>query len=326
MSENLVLPVARLHLKPHHGFVLSRIDGSMTLAELAQVVPEDSVEDALKFTYGLIVFGVVVLDPPLPCSPFSLRDIMPGHYEARARAQREEAFIRETLGRISGRPPAEVLSVPPGADRETLRAAYEALLGRIRRTRLAEGVRDALKREIDLIEAKVTEAFFSLELSTLESEHRTARGSAAMTAISEDDLARRREFSKTEAQAEQEQNTRLAERYFGKAREYFREGDFFNCIQFCRLAIKFNDESAVAYQLMADALGKNPDHRWQRQAEEAYLRATELDPFNAEIFVSLGIFYKEQGLGSRARKMFEKALEILPSHRLASSELKSLRG
>src|SRR6266850_3558116 len=156
MSDNLFLPVARLALKPHHGFVLSRIDGSMTLGELAQVLPHDSVEDALKFTYGLIVFGVVVLDPPLPCAPFSLRDIMPGHHEARARALKEEGFIRDSLERISGRPPAEVLGVAPDADREALRAAYEALIERLRRDRFSDGVRESFKREIDLIEAKIT--------------------------------------------------------------------------------------------------------------------------------------------------------------------------
>jgi len=55
------------------------------------------------------------------------------------------------------------------------------------------------------------------------------------------------------------------------------------------------------------------------------VRATELDPFNAEVFVALGMLYKEQGMGSRARKMFEKALKLLPTHAVASRELKTLR-
>ena len=54
-------------------------------------------------------------------------------------------------------------------------------------------------------------------------------------------------------------------------------------------------------------------------------KATELDPFNAEVFVALGLFYKERGLDLRARKMLEKALELLPSHATAARELKSLR-
>jgi len=325
MSENLFLPVHRLALKPHHGFVLSRIDGSMSMAQMAQVIPADTLDDALKFTYGLVVFGVVEFDPPLAGGRFSLREIMPRHHEARARTHKEEAFIRETLSRMSGQSAREILGVAPEAAYEPIRAAYETQIARFQRKNFSGTTRDALKRELDLIEAKITEAFFNLELTDLEGERRSARGGAEHTTLAEDDLHRRREFSKTDAKKAQEQNSRLAEKYFVKARDYFREADFYNCIQFCRLAIKFNVESALAYQLMADALARNPDHRWQRQAEEAYTRATEIDPFNAEFFVSLGNFYRDQGMDSRARKMFEKALEIFPAHAVAAKELKALR-
>ena len=325
MSENLFLPVHRLALKPHQGFVLSRIDGTMTFAELSQVVPPDSEEEALKFAYGLVVFGAVSLDPPLGSGPFSLRDVTSTHQEAKARVQREEAFLRDSLARMSGQSPAEILGVPEDADKETLRAAFDDRRAQFRRERFAEAVRELMKREIDQIDARITEAFFGLELGGLERDQRLAREGSGVTKLSEDALHKRREFFKTAAQSLQEENIKLAEKYYSKAREYHREEDYFNCIQFCRLAIKFNSEAAAAYHLMADALARNPDHRWQRQAEEAYIRATELVPFNAEFFVSLGLFYKERGLDMRARKMFEKALEILPSHPTAAKELRSLR-
>jgi len=325
MNENLFLPVQRLALKPNHGFVLSRIDGSMTLAELSQVVPADSVEDALKFAYGLIVFGVVVLNPPLPTIPFSLREVMPGHHETRARAQKEEALIRDTLSRMSGQSAAEILGLSERAGKAAIRRAFEDGLTRFRRDRFTEGIRETYKKDLDLIEMKITEAFFNVELAALEEEQRSARSGTGVMTLAEDELYRRREFSKTERQETQEENVRLAERYYTKAREYFREADYYNCIQFCRLAIRFNGEAALAYHLMADALIRNPERRWQRQAEAAYVKATELDPFNAEFFVDLGIFYRDQGLDSRARKMFEKALEILPSHAVAAKELKALR-
>jgi tetratricopeptide (TPR) repeat protein len=325
MSANMFLPVHRLALKPHHGFVLSRIDGSMSLGELAQVVPGDSVDESLKFAYGLVVFGVVQFDPPLGSGPFGLREIMPSHQESKARTQREEAFLKDALARMAGQTAEQILGVPEGAPRHTFRTAYEDRRVQYRRERFSDAVRESMKRELELIEARITEAFFHLELRSLESDQRTARDSSGVTTLSEDDLYKRREFSKTQAQAAQEQNSKLAENYHVKAREHFREGDYYNCIQFCRLSIKFNTESAASYQLMADALARNPDRRWQRQAEEAYVKATELDPFNVEYFVALGMFYKERGLDIRARKMFEKALEILPSHVIAAKELKGLR-
>jgi tetratricopeptide (TPR) repeat protein len=325
LSTNMFLPVHRLALKPHHGFVLSRIDGSMSLAELAQVIPGDSVDAALKFVYGLLVFGVVRIDPA-PCQgSFQLREIIPTHHETRARIQREERFIRDSLGRMAGQSASEILGVGEGDSKETLRAAFEDRRAQFRRERFCEAARDSMKKDLDLIEARVTEAFFNLELRALENEHRLARSEGGVITVSEDELIKRREFSKTEKQATREENTKLSERYYAKAREYFREADYHNCIQFCKLAIKFNAESAPVYHLMADSLVRNPDRRWQRQAEEAYVKATELDAFNVEYFVSLGVFYKERGMDMRARKMLEKALEILPSHAVANRELKSLR-
>ncbi|HXI03722.1 MAG TPA: DUF4388 domain-containing protein [Candidatus Saccharimonadales bacterium] len=326
MSEHQFMPVHRLTLRPHHGFVLSRIDGTMTLRELFQTVPADSSDEALKFAYGLLVFGLVGLDPPAAAGPFQLRQIMSSHHEEKSRIEKEVRMIRDGLEGMMGRSHAEILGVGEGASPAEIRTAWEELRKKYRRERLAPAVQESMKKELDLLEAKLTEAYFKLELGSLEEDQRMAREGAGVTSISKDDLAKRREFSKTEKQATQEQNIRLAEKYYTKAREYFREGDYHNCIQFARLAIRFNNESAEAYHLMGEALSLNPDRRWQRQAEEAYRKAADLEPFYAEYWVTLGLFYRERGLESRARAMFEKALEIQPSHRVAARELKALRG
>ena len=106
-----------------------------------------------------------------------------------------------------------------------------------------------------------------------------------------------------------------------KARDAYVEKDYHNCIQFCRQSLKYMGEVAEIYALMAESLLKNPNSRWQRMAEEALNRACELDAWNAEHWVSLGQFYRSRGLDHRARRHFEKALEIQPSHTLARTEL-----
>lgn len=326
VSKNLVLPMNRLALRPHHGFVLSRIDGAMTTGELCQTLPADSVDESLKFIYGLLVFGIAVLDPPLGEGPFQLRGIVTQHHETRARSQSEEKLIREELRRVSGQSAVSILGVDEGTPADALKRIYEERKSRFQRDRFLDSTRETFKKELDLIEAKLTQAYFKLELSALEgAQQRTMQG-AEVTNVVEADLLKRREFSKTEKQATQEENVKLAEKYHQKAKEYFREGDFHNCIQFCRLAIRFNAEAAPSYHLMADALAKNPDRRWQRQAEDAYERATELDPFNPGYFVKLGNFYKDRGLDQRARRMFEKALELVPGNAEAAQGLKSLKG
>jgi Flp pilus assembly protein TadD len=59
-------------------------------------------------------------------------------------------------------------------------------------------------------------------------------------------------------------------------------------------------------------------------AEQAFLTASRLDPWNAEYLVLLGQFYKRQGFASRARRHLQRALEIQPGHAKAQEELDGL--
>ena len=56
-------------------------------------------------------------------------------------------------------------------------------------------------------------------------------------------------------------------------------------------------------------------------AERSFLQASELDPWNADYLVVLGQFYKRQGLKARARRQFERAIELQPNHAKALEEL-----
>ncbi|HKY34003.1 MAG TPA: tetratricopeptide repeat protein [Candidatus Polarisedimenticolia bacterium] len=325
LNEKVFIPVDRLSLAPHHGYLLSRVDGSMRIDEIAMVLPPAEEDASLLFLYGLAVLGIVKFVPPVNNGPFSLREVVQDHYDAAAREDRDVSLIKETCARVMKQSPPEVLGLPAGADLPVIQKAYDEARSLFRRDRFPERVREKLKRELTLIENKLAESFLKLQVERLERAGGTGQGEPGLSAIDTDSLMVRREMVKTEAQAAQEQNAKLAERYYQKARDYFAEKDFHNCIQFCRLAIKFHSESAPAYALMAEALARNPHSRWQRMAEEAFQKACELDPWNAEHHVALGMFYKTNGMGIRARRQFEKALEILPSHAAAMEGMKDLR-
>ena len=323
LSEKVFLPVHRLALKPHHGYILSRIDGSMRLEEIAMVMPPGEEEESLRFIYGLAVLGIVEFTPPVNQGSFSLREIVQGHQESTSREEREVALIKETADRILGQGNAEVLGVAPDAPLHAVQQAFEHAKGRFRRSRFSERVREKYKKELGLIENRFTEAFLKLQVERLERAGHKRPGEIPIAEINPDELVVRREMVKTEAQASHDESIRLAERYFQKAREYHKDKDYHNTIQFCQLAIKFNAEAAPYHALMADALCKNPNAKWQKLAEVALSRACDLDPWNAEYHVSLGMFYKSQGLDIRARRQFEKALEILPTHSEAKAALKA---
>ena len=63
-------------------------------------------------------------------------------------------------------------------------------------------------------------------------------------------------------------------------------------------------------------------HIYRKEAEKNFIRATKLEPWNAEAFVGLGILYKREGLRIKAKKQFERALQIDPDHKIAQKELR----
>jgi tetratricopeptide (TPR) repeat protein len=325
MRTRQFLPVNRLALKPFHGYLLSRVDGSMRMDEIALLVPPGELDESLLFLYGLSLLGIIEMDPPAGQGPFSLRTRLEEGHDLVQEEARAEALIRETAARMASQPPEEILGVDPHADLEHIKKAYEEGKRLFRRARFPDRMREKHKKDLDWIESKLAEAFLKLQVSRLE-EAGGGRGRSEpeTTGIDTGSIQLRREMVKTKAQAAQEQNERLALNYHQKAREYYEDKDYHNCIQFCRLAIRFHDAHAGAHALMAQALAHNPNSRWLRMAEEAFQRACELDPWNAGYRVLLGQFYMGQGMALRARKQFEKALEILPTHVDALQAMKAL--
>ena len=86
-----------------------------------------------------------------------------------------------------------------------------------------------------------------------------------------------------------------------------------------REAIKL-DPSRPAYHFhLGVALIRNP--RARREADEHLAKAAELDPYNAQIRVKLGLIYKEAGLPKKAESYFRSALQLDPDNRAARREV-----
>ena len=122
-----------------------------------------------------------------------------------------------------------------------------------------------------------------------------------------DGMLVRVEMDKTKTKMALEENARVADAYYNKARKYTRDGDHYNAIQYGKLAISYNPDDARFYFLLGDCQARNPEARWQRLAEQNYVkaRARSLErglPHRARRF------YKRRGLKLRARKQFEEAL------------------
>jgi lipoprotein NlpI len=61
--------------------------------------------------------------------------------------------------------------------------------------------------------------------------------------------------------------------------------------------------------------------QFREKAEGDFKKAIELTPFNPDAYMGLGIYYKQEGLPTKAKKMFKNALSLDSGHIGAQSEL-----
>ncbi|MDH3627821.1 MAG: DUF4388 domain-containing protein [Acidobacteriota bacterium] len=316
------VPLEKLKLSPAHGFILSRVDGSASAVQILSTLPEDEATGALRFLFGLLVMGVLEFDPPLCEGSFRVSVILRDHADRRALEQIQEQSIRQAYEQMRSQNPHEILSVPPSAPREAIERAYEDAKQIFSRERILPAVREKFRSELAVLESRFIEAFLTLTQVKVNSAPEAIPGSD--NGVGADDLLVRVEMDKTRSKLALEQASKVAESYFAKARHSERDGDYHNAIQYVKLAISYHPEEARFYYLLADCQVRNPGPRWQHQAEQNYTKSTQLDPWNADYWIRLGLFYKKRGLKLRARRQFEEALKLVPAHEQASRELDNL--
>ena len=318
LRANPSVPLERLTLKPIHGFILSRLSGSMSFGEIAATVgPEDELE-AARFIFALLLLGSVVADPPFPHGLLKVDLLLNDHRRDFAREEAELSFLRGMYSAVSTQNPYQILGISETASSQEIRKAYEERKRALQHDRFLARVRDRMRRELTIIESRLTEVFLALQGCS------SIQDGVPEENLDMDSLLLRREVTKTDVAATLDEQERLAESYYQKAKKYFSMGDYYNCIQYCQQAIRQSDQTARFHFLLAESQARNPDRRWQKMAEQSYLTAIKLDPWNADFLVVLGQFYRKQGFAVRARRQFEKALSVQPTHERAREELKSV--
>ena len=111
----------------------------------------------------------------------------------------------------------------------------------------------------------------------------------------------------------------LAEVYYQQGRARFERKEYHAAVHLLREAIKLDPSRAPYHYHLGIALIRNP--RTRRDAEHHLTRAAELEPYNAQIRVKLGLLYKEAGLTKRAEHYFREAIHMDPENRVAKREL-----
>jgi curved DNA-binding protein CbpA len=110
-----------------------------------------------------------------------------------------------------------------------------------------------------------------------------------------------------------------AEHCYQQGRARYDKKEYHAAVHLLREAVRLDPSRAPYHYHLGVALIRNP--RTRREAEDHLAKAAELEPYNAQIRLKLGLIYKEAGLPKKAKNYFRAALQIDPDNRMAHREL-----
>jgi curved DNA-binding protein CbpA len=335
-SENPLLLYQKISLSAAEGFVLSRVDGVSTVADIASVSPLGD-DETFRCVYGLVSAGVLEIEPPGAGSPSRRRPVeeavelpkpeaetlqreKPPRREEQRVLSPEEQRIRDDIvakhAAMNGATHYELLGVTPASSEVEIKRAYYSMAKKYHPDRhhsphlqdvhvLLEELFHRIIQSYELLSNPLERRRYDASLRT-----EAPRGEVTASAAGAPSLH----------PAAPDPNERMAEARYREGKNYFAEGQYFDAIQSLRAALKLCPDKAPYHRQLAQALAKNP--HWRKDAEEHFLRAVELDRFDAESYLGLGEIYETANMPTRAQQMWARAFEADPSNETAKHKMR----
>ncbi|MDH5466457.1 MAG: J domain-containing protein [Candidatus Aminicenantes bacterium] len=198
----------------------------------------------------------------------------------------------------------QILNVPRTASQKEVKKAYFELARNYHPDRFDRDLPAEIREMVEEVFGIITSAF-----QTLTNEEEKQGYDAKLAKPAEPD---RKELDNQ------------ADIKFRQGRNLFSRGKYEESLVFFEEAIKLRSNKASFYLHLARAEAKVP--AFQEKAEEDFIKAIDMEPWQADGYVALGEFYAKEGLSVKAKKHFKKALEIEPEHADARKALGSEEG
>jgi DnaJ-domain-containing protein 1 len=302
-STDPLLRFQRITLTPADGFVLSRVDGTLTASQIIEIAPLPATE-VERSLFGLLCTGIIEFLPAAEKPPEA--PITP----TKARAQKDVEVLRRQVksaaSLVQTRNHFEVLGVPLTASDAEVQAAYFRLARQFHPDAHHDPALADLRDPLEKTFARINTAYDVLS-------------NPARRAAYESFLARQQA-----PPPEREESPEVIERALQDAEQLWTEGKHWEMIGLIHGVLPQARGRARQRMrvLRAQAHLKYPER--VRQVIDDLLDVATENPQDAQVQYLLGVAFRTAGLKKRAAGHFKKTLELRPQHREARMELEAI--
>jgi len=199
----------------------------------------------------------------------------------------------------------QLLDIAKTASDEEVKKAYFQLARRFHPDRFDRQVAGDFRTQIDEVFDAINNAYRVLSNKELR---RIYDAKAGQVSVQED----------------VQESLKKADIKFRQGKTLHGQGRYEEAITYLEEAVRMRRDKGDYYLLLAMCESKVP--AYVKKAEQDFLKAIQLEPWNPEGYMGLGLLYKTEGLQTKAVKQLEKALEVDPEHASAREALDEITG
>jgi Flp pilus assembly protein TadD len=313
-------------LSPEESYVLSRVDGQSSVAEIVAISPIEEIK-TLKCLYGLLSVGVLELGNKsrelAPSKKLSFSH--PPDHQATPRTKErvappaadgspEEQWIRQDIVKkcsaLTGGTFYDWLEVRRMATTDEVKKAYRTMIKTYHPDRLYSKQLEDLHGSLEEIITKITNAHEVLADSVARKRYDNSLRTEAPRG--EDLRPREQPAPPVKEHKAEDVSKRTAKQHYKEAKKRFAEGDYHVTAELMDVCLRLDPDNTSYHKLQAQALAKNPN--WTKDAQEHYQKVLSEDPSDVEALVGLAEIYEANGLARKSERMFFRALGLDPEN------------
>ena len=324
-------------LSPEESYVLSRVDGQSSIAEIIAISPIAEIK-TLRCLYGLLSVGVLELGTKsrelAPSKRLNSSGPLPHQSSPRdeSNASRpaingspEEQWIRQDIinkcSALNAGTYYDWIEVRRTASTDEIKKAYRTIIKTYHPDRLYSKQLEDLNGHLEEIITKVTHAYEALSESVTRKRYDNSLRTEAPRG--EDLTPREAPTPPTKEATLDDVSKKTAKHHYREAKQHFADGDYHTTAELMDVCLRLDPANTSYHKLQAQALAKNPN--WNKDAEEHFQKVLEERPFDVDALVGLGEIYEAAGLVRKSERMFFRALGLDPENEALKERLTAKR-